>query len=218
MTSVETPPRKATAVPTWRFRWVAAIGLAALIVTVALILRTGIPGQAFTPTEAGFVVGDSAVGDQFTDGFALLRLESVGETVRLESVEFLGDVEGLALLDSRVGTVGVPDSPVPHDYDPDHPPETSRRREVRDWIAGFDDLRPLSGAVLRGSDGRHHELVLGIEVLEPGVWERTGLRITYVQDGLRRRQDLGYGLVVCTPEGLVGGRCTDGLGHPLRQQ
>lgn len=204
----------------WRRRrnlWVAGAGLGAVVV-VALALTLHLPGSAFTPAKAGFSVNDVQVGDRFTEGFPILRFERLDDDVRLESVEMLGDVDGLRLVDARVGAVGFDGGPVVHDYDPSFPPETSERDDVREWIADFDDLRPVEGAVLRGQKSRHHELVLGIEVTAPGVWERTGLRVNYVQDGVRRRQDIGFELVVCTPEGLVDGSCTDRSGNPLREQ
>lgn len=76
-----------------------------------------------------------------------------------------------------------------------------------------DALTPPSNEFvsLDGDVGVGHRFTEGEALLRlgPGRWQRDGLRITYDLAGRRYRQDLTYGLVVGTPEGLVDGQCPE---------
>lgn len=193
---------------------VAAAILGLGLVTGALVATeiVALPGSAFSPVQAGWVLESSHVGDRFTEGFPILRWEPGHERVRLNSVRFLGEVDGLRLVGARVTDDGAP----AFDYVAEWPPENSPDPEVRNLLEDLRGVRPLTGAVLdRATGGRHHELILGIEVTEPGRWERTAIRVDYTENGIRRRQDLGFTAVVCTPEGLVDNACLNTFGEPV---
>lgn len=183
----------------------ALVVLAAFAVALAVwaATRTSEPGVGTAidmPNSVGGLWDEAEVGERFTDVFVLVRTVD-DRTITIESVEWLGDLEGIEILD-----VLISDDVLRADLLFGYPPD-KRRYDVRKWGRAVN-LRPAAGVTLeyRGKDA--YNLAVGFEVTKPGYWYREAVRVHYVEDGRQFFQDLPMELIMCTEEGLQGsGKC-----------
>lgn len=140
-----------------------------------------VPGNAH---GYGFV---TKVGDTFTDGFEILRLGGESEA-KIEKVEIEGDA-GLKLLGAKV--VGPDRSIAAIQY-------------FADWPASDPDLQGATivdakGATItpQSQDSMGWELLVGLEVTEPGHLVRDAVLVTYTVGDQTYRVRLPAEIAVC---------------------
>ena len=136
------------------------------------------------PKERGFIVRDAPVGDRFTDGFEMLRIRS-GNSIRVEKIETVGGSPGLR----QIGVLLAGDSRkfITITSAPDFPPRARH----------FGPLVRAAGRAIAARP-RHWQLLIGYTVVRPGVWRRSGIRVTYRHRGGVHSAVLPARLVVCT--------------------
>lgn len=171
------------------------------IMAAAIILTAcGAPAEGTAikePDRTGFTY-TAEVGDRLIDVFTDLPLRK-GREIALESVELLGDdFGGVEVIDS----IQVADGGLKADLLLGYPTPTDKG-DRKYWNSQVN-RRPVEGAVLRDGDegDAGYRLIIPLEVVHPGRWHRTHVRVNYVEDGAPQRQDLPMEFVLCTPEGL----------------
>ncbi len=163
------------------------MAVAALMATLVVGCSPQIPqGTALlTPGDHGWET-QQKVGGVFTDGFE--TLDVVSEPVQVIDVRFEGGEPGLEL-------IGYEIVPPPRAYAsiqllPGFPPKSRDLPRAR--------IQP--GGVLDDTHPQGYQLLLGIKVVQPGRWVRTGVTIHYRSGGGEYVQTLPAELIVCTRE------------------
>lgn len=166
-----------------------ATGMVVFCATVALAWkvegRTRTDGPIALPYEHGWALA-VPVGDSFTDGFEVLHVKP-GSSITIDDVRLVGDVDGLRLMGAQLGYLDR--EAAPNQYFRAYPPRTGPGVRVLDAI----------GATVTGSadGGDRPELLVGIELVEEGAFERTGILIAYTSDGQEYQATLPAHLIVC---------------------
>ncbi len=138
-------------------------------------------------------------GTRFTDSFE--RLTANGDRpLVLESVELVGG-EGLRLLGFKI--LG-PERDTTRDFFPEYPPALEDVKEL-----GATAILDGPGAVIEPGNEMGWELLVGIEITQPGPLWRKGLRINYSVDGKKYTAFFPAQIQVCTEVGQKGpgGKC-----------
>lgn len=135
----------------------------------------------------------------FTDGLEVLKIKGA-ESATITSVSFVGDPE-LTLVGAFVAP--PPRRQMAVQVIPEWPP---RAQSVFDAAT----LLPAEGARIRpnAESSQGWELLLGVQVTEPGIFKRDSVEITYEVNGHEFSASFPAQLTVCTGvEYEVDGRC-----------
>lgn len=148
----------------------------------------GRDGPLRVPPEHGWATVAS-VGHPFTDGLETIEFDG-DQAVVIEEIEFDGDPElrlvgsELAANDQGLGIIQyLPEFPPPHQ-------------------SMFGEVGPAEGATLepRGPNQPGPELLLGIEIVKPGRFEREAVIIAYRVNGELFEARFPAQLIVCTSD------------------